>query len=176
VARVRPYPYVDVDTLASGTRPALLLLDGVEDPRNLGAAARAAYALGATGLAIPRRRAASVTPTAELVAAGALAALPVAQVTNVARCLEQLKERGLWTVAAEADARTRPWEVDLTVPVAIVVGGEDRGVRRLVRAHCDHVVAIPMAAAGVSLNAADAACVLLYEMARQRALTDLDKP
>jgi 23S rRNA (guanosine2251-2'-O)-methyltransferase len=96
----------------------------------------------------------------------------VAQVVNVARSLEELKRLGLWIIGAEANARSRPWEIDLKVPVALVVGGEDRGVRRLVRRGCDAVISIPMAADGLSLNAADAACVLLYEMTRQRRKTD----
>lgn len=167
--RVRPFVYAELEQLVEGAQPALLLLDGVEDPRNLGAAARAALALGATGLVIPRDRAAPVTPAAEHVAAGALAQLPVAQVTNLARAIDDLKKLGVWTVAAEADADMRPWQVDLTGPVAIVVGGEDRGVRRLVRERCDLAIAIPMTAKGLSLNAADAACVLLYELLRQRS-------
>ncbi|MBN2359731.1 MAG: 23S rRNA (guanosine(2251)-2'-O)-methyltransferase RlmB [Deltaproteobacteria bacterium] len=167
--RVRPFVYAPLAELVECDSPALLLLDGIEDPRNLGAAARAALALGATGLVIPKDRAAAVTPAAEHVAAGALAQLPVAMVTNLARAIDDLKRLGVWTIAAEADAGVPPWQVDLTGPVALVVGGEDRGVRRLVRERCDLALAIPMAEPRLSLNAADAACALLYEMLRQRA-------
>ncbi|MFH1811954.1 MAG: 23S rRNA (guanosine(2251)-2'-O)-methyltransferase RlmB [Pseudomonadota bacterium] len=177
VARVRAFSYCHLDELVVEDPPsAVLVLDGVEDPRNLGASARAALTLGATGLVIPRDRAAQVTPAAEHVAAGALVQLPVAQVTNIVRALEELKKLGLWIVGAEADASLRPWEVDLCGPVAIVVGGEDRGVRQLVRRACDHLVAIPMHAQGIMLNAADAACVLLYELARQREMQQAPPP
>ena len=171
VARVRPFRYAKLEDLISNDRaavPTLLVLDGVEDPRNLGASARAALALGATGLIIPRDRAAHVTPAAEHVAAGALGLLPVAQVTNLARALDQLKAGGLWIVGAEADGRSTPWQVEMRGPTAIVIGGEDRGLRPQVRRRCDWVVSIPMHEPGFSLNAADAACVFLYELARQR--------
>ncbi len=169
-ARVRPFAYAELEDLAKAPDSAVLVLDGVEDPRNLGASARAALALGATGLVMPRDRAAKVTPAAEHVAAGALAQLPVVRVTNLVRALERLKELGFWIVGAEADARSAPWDVDLSGSIALVIGGEDRGLRPLVRKCCDFVVSIPMHAEGFSLNAADAACVLLYEMARQRKL------
>lgn len=169
VAHVRGFTYSPVEQFARHPQACVLVLDGVEDPRNLGAAARAAFALGATGLAIPRHRAAAITPVAERVAAGALASLPVAQVTNLARSLASLREGGVWIVGAEADAAVSPWEVDLTLPVALVVGGEDRGLRRLVRKQCDFVVSIPMQEPDLSLNAADAACVMMYEVRRQRA-------
>lgn len=167
VLRCGPHPYVDVETLAEA--PALtLVLDGVEDPRNLGAAARAAWALGATLVVVPRDRAASCTASAHKAAAGALAQIGVARVGNLRRALEILQEKGAWVVGAEADAPVAPWQVDLKGQIALVVGGEDRGLRRLTREVCDHVVSIPMAAEGTSLNAADAATVLLYEALRQR--------
>ncbi len=163
-----PFPYVDVEDLAEAP-PLTLVLDGVEDPRNLGAAARAAFALGAGLVVVPRDRAAACTASAHKAAAGALSRIGVARVGNLRRGLELLKDKGAWLVGAEADASAAPWDVDLTGSIALVVGGEDRGLRRLTREACDHVVAIPMAAAGTSLNAADAATVLLYECLRQRA-------
>ncbi|MBI1948482.1 MAG: 23S rRNA (guanosine(2251)-2'-O)-methyltransferase RlmB [Deltaproteobacteria bacterium] len=167
VLRCGPYPYAAIEGFAKA--PDLtLVLDGVEDPRNLGAAARAAYALGASLLVVPQDRAAGCTASAHKAAAGALSRLSVARVGNLRRALEQLKERGAWIVGAEADADKAPWQVDLQGPVAVVVGGEDRGLRRLTREACDFVVSIPMAAADTSLNAADAATVLLYEALRQR--------
>ncbi len=176
-ALVRPFQYSALDETCQGQDSAVVVLDGVEDPRNLGATARAALALGATGLVFPRNRAAQVTASAEHVAAGALSQLAVAQVTNLARSLQDLKDLGLWIVGAEADAKMPPWQVDMTGPIALVVGGEDSGLRRLVRQRCDYVVSIPMSPQGHSLNAADAAVVLLYEMTRQRKLkASADKP
>ena len=167
VLRCGPYPYADLEDFARAP-DVTLVLDGVEDPRNLGAAARATWALGATLLVIPYDRAVACTASAHKAAAGALSRLSVARVGNLRRALEQLKEKGAWLVGAEADAAQAPWDVDLKGPVAVVVGGEDRGLRRLTREACDHVVSIPMASADTSLNAADAATVLLYETLRQR--------
>lgn len=168
VLETRGFPYVDIEDVLD--RELVLVLDGVEDPRNLGAAARAAFTLGAGALVIPARRAASVTATAQKSAAGALAMLDVAQVENLGRALEKLKASGFWLVGAEADGATKPWEIDCRGKIALVIGGEDRGLRRLTRENCDFVTSIPMAAADFSLNAADAATVLLYEVLRQRSL------
>lgn len=167
VLKCGPYPYFDIDALEEA--PELtLVLDGVEDPRNLGAAARAAFAMGATLVVIPRDRAASCTASAHKTSAGALARLAVARVPNLKRALEQLKEKGAWLVGAEADGPQAPWQVDLKSKIVLVIGGEDTGLRRLTREACDHIVSIPMQASDISLNAADAATVLLYEVLRQR--------
>ena len=117
---------------------------------------------------IPQDRAAQATASAYKASAGALARIPIAMAKNLKRDLEKLKELGCWLVGAEADAKAAPWQVDMAEKTVIVVGGEDRGLRRLTREACDHVVSIPMAADGTSLNAADAATVLLYEALRQR--------
>jgi 23S rRNA (guanosine2251-2'-O)-methyltransferase len=162
------FPYSDLEDVIEEEHTLLLALDGVEDPRNLGAAARAAHALGATAVIVPRDRAARVTASAHKTAAGALFRLRVVRADNFKRALERLKEAGVWVVGAEADADETPWQPDLTEPTCLVVGGEDRGLRRLTREACDRVVSIPMAAGDVSLNAADAATVLLYEARRQR--------
>ncbi|MCC7070428.1 MAG: 23S rRNA (guanosine(2251)-2'-O)-methyltransferase RlmB [Deltaproteobacteria bacterium] len=167
VLRCAPYPYLAIEELDRAPN-LTLVLDGVEDPRNLGAAARAAFALGASLVVVPQDRAAACTASAHKAAAGALSRLAVARVGNLRRALDQLKDKGAWLVGAEADAEQAPWQVDLRGPVAVVVGGEDRGLRRLTREACDFVVSIPMAAKGTSLNAADAATVLLYEALRQR--------
>ncbi len=145
-----------------------LVLDGVEDPRNLGAAVRAAYALGAGLVVVPHDRAAAPTASAIKASAGALCRIPLAREVNLRRAIEILKEKGAWIVGAEADGDAAPWELDLTGPTVIVIGGEDRGLRRLTREACDHVTAIPMPAGDMSLNAADAASLLLYEVLRQR--------
>jgi 23S rRNA (guanosine2251-2'-O)-methyltransferase len=167
VLRCGPFPYADIEDFAEA--PELtLVLDGVEDPRNLGAAARAAWALGAGLVVVPRDRAAACTASAHKAAAGALSRVAVARVGNLKRGIEQLKEKGAWVIGAEADAPLHPWQVDLKGKAVLVVGGEDRGLRRLTREACDHVVSIPMTDEGMSLNAADAATVLLYEALRQR--------
>lgn len=167
VLRCAPYPYTSVDALDDA--PSLsLVLDGVEDPRNLGAAARAGYALGATLLVVPADRAAGCTASAFKASAGALARIEVARETNLRRALDRLKEKGAWVVGAEADGKEAPWDVDLKGPIALVIGGEDSGLRRLTREACDHIVRIPMPAPDMSLNAAGAATVLLYEVLRQR--------
>lgn len=145
-----------------------LVLDGVEDPRNLGAAVRAAYALGAGLVVVPHDRAAAPTASAIKASAGALCRVPLAREINLKRALDILKEKGAWIVGAEADGDHAPWELDLTGPTVVVIGGEDRGLRRLTREACDHVTAVPMPAKDMSLNAADAATLLLYEVLRQR--------
>jgi 23S rRNA (guanosine2251-2'-O)-methyltransferase len=149
--------------------PLLLVLDGVQDPRNLGAALRAAECLGVHGVVIPKDRAASVTGAVVKASAGASEHVKVAQVTNVARALEELKERGVWCVGTSLEAKQAPWQLDLTAGVAIVIGGEAKGVRPLVLKTCDLTVRIPMAGQVGSLNAATAAGVLLYEVMRQRS-------
>ena len=167
VLRCGPFPYADIEDFDKA--PAVtLVLDGVEDPRNLGAAVRAAYALGAGLVVVPTDRAAMATAAAVKTSAGALCRVPVARVTNLRRALEQLKEKGAWIVGAEADGDRAPWQVELGEKVVLVIGGEDRGLRRLTREACDFVVAVPMAAKDMSLNAADAATLLLYEALRQR--------
>ncbi len=167
VLRCGPFPYAAVEDFA--TAPSLtLVLDGVLDPRNLGAAVRAAYALGAGLVVVPADRAAAATAAAVKTSAGALCRVPLARVTNLRRALQDLKDKGAWIVGAEADGDRAPWQVDLRGSVVLVIGGEDRGLRRLTREACDFVVSIPMAAPDMSLNAADAATLLLYEAARQR--------
>ncbi len=173
VAVVADYRYRDLDELlaaarASGQPPLLVLLDGVEDPQNLGAIIRSAHALGAHGVVIPRDRAAGVTPAAAKASAGAVEHCPVARVVNLAQTLEELKGQGMWAVAADAGGERLLPEVDLTGPVALVVGGEGRGVRPLVRRTCDYIARVPMAGEVSSLNASAAAAVALYEAARQR--------
>ena len=146
----------------------LLVLDGVTDPHNLGALVRSAHALGAQGVVLPKDRAAGLTPAAFKAAAGALEHCPVARVTNLARTIDRLKERGLWTVALAADGDRDLADLDLTAPTALVLGSEGSGVRPLVRKTCDHVARIPMAGKVGSLNVSAAGAVAMYEVARQR--------
>jgi 23S rRNA (guanosine2251-2'-O)-methyltransferase len=157
------------DLLAGAAHPALLLvLDGIQDPQNLGALTRSADAVGADGLVIPKHRAATVTPAAAKASAGASEYVPVASVPNLPYALERMGDAGLWRVGLAADSPTRYDQVDYTVPVALVVGSEGEGMRPITRRRCDVVVSLPMLGHVASLNAAVAGAVLLYEAARQR--------
>lgn len=143
----------------------------VQDPRNLGSLIRSAEAAGAHGILLPRHRSASLTAVAVKASAGAAEHLPVATVTNVARCLEDLKERGFWVYGADAGGDALYHDVDWRGRVALVVGGEGRGMPRLVRERCDVLVRIPMRGVVSSLNVAVAGAVMLFEAARQRSGT-----
>ena len=172
VARVGAYPYADLDDLIAGARdPGLILiLDGVTDPRNLGAICRTAYLLGADGIVVGKDRAAPINAAATKAAAGATELLSIAQVTNLARALEELREAGWWRAQIAATSEARPLdEIDASSSLALVLGSEGRGVRPLVARHTDFAFAIPMSGRGIgSLNVAVAASVALYEIARQR--------
>lgn len=151
-----------------GEVPLFLVLDGVEDPRNLGAILRTADAAGVHGVVIPERRAVGLTETVAKAAAGALEHVPVVKVTNIANCLEELKKAGIWVAGAEAGEGAVYWEADLRLPTALVLGGEDRGVRRLVRDRCDYLLSVPLRGKINSLNVSVATGILLYEALRQR--------
>jgi len=159
------------DLLTGPSSDALfVLLDGIEDPRNLGAIARSALAAGASGLVIAERRAAGLTDTASRAAAGALEHLPVARVGNMARAMEELKEAGWWLVGLDERAEKPHTEQDFTGRVALVLGGEGKGLHDLVRKRCDFLVAIPTVGPVRSLNVSVAAGVVLFEAVRQRRL------
>ncbi|BBL79600.1 23S rRNA (guanosine(2251)-2'-O)-methyltransferase RlmB [Rubrobacter xylanophilus] len=166
-ARVGPYPYAALEEVLAERDAMVVVLDGVTDPRNLGAILRVADGAGASGVVIPKDRAAGVTPAAVKASAGASEHVPVARVTNLRRAVDRMKEAGLWVYAAEPGGETYA-EVDLSGPVAVVLGSEGRGVRRLVREGCDGALSIPMLGAVSSLNVSVAAAVLLYESRRQR--------
>ncbi len=167
-ARVGPYPYSGLAEILAAPDPLVLVLDGVTDPRNLGAVLRAADGAGVSGVVIPKDRAVGVTPAAVKASAGASEHVPVARETNLRRALEKMKEAGVWAYAAEGGAATTYTELDLSGPVAFVLGSEGRGLRRLVREGCDGAVSIPMLGAVSSLNVSVAAAVLLFEARRQR--------
>jgi len=157
--------------------PALLLvLDGVQDPHNLGACLRSADAAGVAAVIVPRDRAAGITPVVRKVAAGAAESVPLVPVVNLARTLRGLKERGIWLVGADDAADRTLYESDLTGPLALVMGSEGEGLRRLTRDCCDLLVAIPMAGAVESLNVSVAAGVVLFEAVRQRRITPGARP
>lgn len=151
-----------------GQMGLIVLLDGVEDPHNLGAIIRTALAAGAHGVVIPERRAAGLTDTVARSSAGALAHLPVAKVTNLARSMEELKEVGYWLVGLDEQGDKRYTEVDYTSPVGIVLGSEGQGLHELTRKRCDFVVSLPTTGPVKSLNVSVAAGVVLFEALRQR--------
>jgi 23S rRNA (guanosine2251-2'-O)-methyltransferase len=151
-----------------GQAPLFLVLDGVEDPRNLGAIVRTAEVAGVHGVIIPERRSAGLTETVAKVAAGALEHVPVVKVVNIVNALESLKKAGVWIAGAEAGGELVYWDADFVRPSAIVLGGEGKGIRRLVKEHCDYLVSLPLMGRINSLNVSVAAGALLYEALRQR--------
>ena len=167
VEDVKDYSVQELVRGAGG--PALIVvLDGIEDPHNLGAILRTADAAGAHGIVVQKRRSASLDGAAAKASAGAVAHVKIAEVVNIARAVEELKEAGVWTVGLAGDAETTYDGIDLTVPTAIVVGAEGEGLRRLVRERCDYLAAIPMAGHVASLNVSVAAGIALFEAVRQR--------
>ena len=167
VARVEPYPYSGLEEIVSVPEPLVLVLDGVTDPRNLGAVLRVGDGAGASGVVIPKDRAVGVTAVAVKASTGASEHARVARETNLRRTLNRMKEAGIWVYAAEVGG-TLHTKLDLAGPVAFVLGSEGRGVRRLVREGCDGTVSVPMLGVVDSLNVSVAAAVLLYEARRQR--------
>ena len=167
VARVEGYPYSGLEEILAVPEPMIVVLDGVTDPRNLGAVLRAADGAGASGVVIPKDKAVGVTAAAVKASAGASEHVRVARVTNLKRTVEAMKGANVWVYAAEAGG-TGYAKLDLAGPVALVLGSEGRGVRRLLREACDGSVSVPMLGAVSSLNVSVAAAVLLYEARRQR--------
>ena len=166
------YAYAEVEDMLAAARkkgedPFLILLDGIEDPHNLGAIIRTANLAGAHGVIIPKRRAAGLTATVAKTSAGALNYTPVAKVTNLVSTMEDLKKKGLWFVCADMGGKLM-YRCNLRGPLGLVIGSEGEGVSRLVREHCDFTAAVPMKGDIDSLNASVAAGVLAYEIVRQR--------
>jgi len=167
--------YSDLDDVVGAKRgqySLVVVLDGVEDPHNLGAILRTADAAGADGIVIPERRAASVTGTVTKASAGASEHLPIAKVTNIARTVEELKERNLWTVGLDQRASQTYDALDYNMDCALVLGAEGKGLHDLVKRKCDFLVSIPMLGKVSSLNVSVAAAVVLYEIVRQRRARD----
>ncbi len=174
IAYAAAYAYAEVEDILriaedKGEAPFLFLLDGIEDPHNLGAIIRTANLAGVHGVVIPKNRAVGLTATVAKASAGALNYTPVARVTNLGQTIEQLKKEGIWFVCADMDG-TRMYDLDLKGPVGLVIGNEGSGVGRLVKEKCDFMAAIPMQGDIDSLNASVAAGVLAYEIVRQRFL------
>ena len=172
IAYAAAYEYAEVEDMLAlakerGEDPFILLLDNIEDPHNLGAIIRTANLAGAHGVIIPKRRAVGLTATVAKTSAGALNYTPVAKVTNLAKTMEELKEKGLWFVCADMDGETM-YKLNLKGSIGLVIGNEGEGVSRLVKEKCDFIASIPMKGDIDSLNASVAAGVLAYEIVRQR--------
>ena len=172
ILKIAAYPYYEVSDLLKdaeekGEPPFLILLDGIEDPHNLGAIVRTAHQAGAHGVIIRENRAVGLTATVAKTSAGALNYLKVARVKNIAKTIDELKEKGLWFACADMGGELM-YRLNLTGPMGLVVGNEGEGVSRLVKEKCDFVATIPMAGKIDSLNASVAAGILMYEIVRQR--------
>lgn len=170
IAMVDDVAQYGIEDLVSGAEgaPLLVVLDGIEDPHNLGAILRTADAAGVDGVVIQSRRAAALGGAASKTSAGAISHVRIAEVVNIARAVEELKQAGVWTVGLAGDGATPYDELDFTVPTAIVLGAEGAGLRRLVRERCDFLASIPMLGHVESLNVSVAAGVTLFEAVRQR--------
>lgn len=172
IANVPAYEYADVADILYLAKmraedPFIIVLDGIEDPHNLGAVIRTAECAGAHGVIIPARRAAGITETVVKTSAGAVEYVPVAKVTNIAAAIEDLKKKNIWVAACDMDGEDYS-RADLSGPIALVIGNEGRGVSRIVREKCDFAVSIPLKGHIDSLNASNAAAVLMYEIRRRR--------
>lgn len=172
IAQVAAYEYASIDDMFAlaeekGEPVFLFFLDEIEDPHNLGAIIRTANLAGAHGVIIPKRRAVGLTAIAAKTSAGAINYTPVAKVTNIAKTIEELKDRGVWFVCADMDGQSM-YDLNLTGPIGLVIGNEGKGVSRLVREKCDYIASIPMRGDIDSLNASVAAGVMAYEIVRQR--------
>lgn len=174
IAYAAAYDYSEIDDMLAlakerGEDPFLILLDGIEDPHNLGAIIRTANIAGAHGVIIPKRRAVGLTATVAKTSAGALNYTPVAKVTNLVKTMEELKDKGIWFVCADMDGE-RMYDLNLTGPIGLVIGSEGEGVSRLVKENCDFIASVPMKGEITSLNASVAGGVLAYEIVRQRVM------
>ncbi|WP_316572522.1 23S rRNA (guanosine(2251)-2'-O)-methyltransferase RlmB [Neobacillus sp. YIM B06451] len=173
LAYVAAYQYAELDDLFNaaekkGEEPFFLILDEIEDPHNLGSMMRTADAVGAHGIIIPKRRAVGLTSTVAKASTGAIEYIPVARVTNLARTIDELKERGVWIAGTDAKGSVDYRQQDFTMPLGLVIGSEGRGMGRLIREKCDFLVHLPMAGKVTSLNASVAGALLMYEVYRRR--------
>ncbi|BFT75853.1 MULTISPECIES: 23S rRNA (guanosine(2251)-2'-O)-methyltransferase RlmB [Paenibacillus] len=173
IAQVAAYEYVEVEDIlakakALGQDPFILILDEIEDPHNLGSILRTADCTGVHGVIIPKRRSVGLTATVSKTSAGAVEYVPVARVTNISQTIEQLKEQGVWVAGTDVTAAQDVYKANFSMPIALVIGNEGKGVGRLIKERCDFLVKLPMAGHVNSLNASVAAGVLMYEVVRQR--------
>ncbi|NPV44202.1 MAG: 23S rRNA (guanosine(2251)-2'-O)-methyltransferase RlmB [Firmicutes bacterium] len=172
IALISEYKYYEVDEILDiarekGDLPFIVILDKIEDPHNLGSIIRTSNAAGVHGVVIPRRRSVSVTPVVAKSSAGAVEYVPVAREVNLSRTVDMLKEKGLWIAGADMEGASI-YELDLTGPLALVIGSEGKGISRLLKEKCDFLVSIPMVGRITSLNAATAGAIIIYEIFRQR--------
>lgn len=172
-AMVAAYPLAGLDEMVAAARNQpggafLLLLDGITDPRNLGAMLRTALCVGVHGVVIPKDRSAPPTPTVSKASAGALEHIRLGRVTNMVHAIRELKQKGLWIAGSDMSVSASLFDQDLSGPLALVIGGEEKGIRPLVKKHCDFLVSIPQVGPLNSLNASVAAAVVLYEAFRQK--------
>ncbi len=173
VAHMNEFPYAELGGIvqrweATGEKAFFLIVDGVEDPGNLGGLIRTANAFGVHGVVIPRDRATAITPVVIKASVGAAFHTPIARVTNIASCLEYLKKKGLWILGAAAEAERPIHDCDLDLDLAIVIGSEGRGIRALVKRKCDFLASIPLCGEVTSLNASVAGALVMYEVLRRR--------
>jgi len=168
-ARVKTEADLD-EIIAANDQPFLLILDGVTDPHNLGACIRSADAAGVHAVIVPKDNAASLTPVVRKVACGAAETMPLIQVTNLARTMREIQQQGIWIFGTAGEAESAVYDAKLTGPIAIVMGAEGSGMRRLTREHCDHLVSLPMAGSVSSLNVSVTTGICLFEVVRQRGL------
>lgn len=169
VALSSPKAFTSMEAILSDSKvPFLLLLDGVEDPQNLGAIIRTAEGAGVDGLILPERRSAGLSDVVLSVSAGALEHIKITRVKNLARSMDNLKENGLWFVGAEGGSRNYWFDFDYTVPLGLVLGSEGKGLRPIVKQKCDKILSIPLLGEVASLNVASAAAIFIYEVIRQR--------
>ena len=172
-ARVSDYPLVDIDTIlrkaeTDSELPMVMALDGIEDPQNLGSLIRTGLAMGTHGIVLAKNRSAPLVPSVSKASAGAMEHTLIARVTNLVAALKKLKKAGLWVVGADAGSEQRVDEADFNVGLVLVIGGEDKGIRPLVRKTCDYLVSVPQRNLVDSLNAAVAGAIVMYEVVRQR--------
>lgn len=173
IAQVAAYQYAEIDDLfhtaeKKNEAPFFLLLDEIEDPHNLGSIMRTADAVGAHGIIIPKRRAVGLTATVAKASTGAIEHIPVVRVTNMARTIDELKEKGVWIAGTDAKGKEDYRQFDGTLPLGLVIGSEGKGMGRLIRDKCDFLIHLPMAGHVTSLNASVAAALLMYEVYRKR--------
>ncbi|MEH7223796.1 23S rRNA (guanosine(2251)-2'-O)-methyltransferase RlmB [Bacillus sp. JJ1566] len=173
VAQVAAYEYAEVDDILAvaekrNEAPFIILLDELEDPHNLGSILRTADAVGAHGVIIPKRRAVGLTATVAKASTGAIEYIPVARVTNLARTIDELKDRGVWIVGTDAKGKEDYRNVDGKMPIGLIIGSEGKGMGRLVKEKCDFLLRLPMEGKVTSLNASVAASLLMYEVYRKR--------
>jgi len=176
IAQVDSYEYSSVDEILEqaallGKEPFILILDGIEDPQNLGSIIRTAECAGVQGIIIPQHNSSEVTAAVARASAGAVEHIPIARETNLVNCIKRLKEKGLWVVGADMEG-SEYFSCQMPSPTALVIGGEGSGIRRLVRQNCDMLVSIPMTGLISSLNASVAAGLVIYEVVRQRRQGD----